>query len=69
MGNSESAADTQQVLKSTFNALINKEYFINVDIDRYQSAFKYALSKTDFLIDTGIYMLPINLKLTIAETA
>ena len=45
VGNSESAVHTQQVLQSTFNALINIEYSINVDIDSYQSPFKCALSK------------------------
>lgn len=70
VGNSDSAVHTQQVLQSTFNALINIEYSINVDIDSYQSPFKCALSKKkEFTVDTGIYMLPNNVKLTIGDSA
>lgn len=49
-----SAVDAQQVLKSTFNS-------ISVIIDSYQSVLEHTLLKVDFSIDTGIYMLPVNL--------
>ena len=49
-----SAVDIQQVLKSTFNS-------ISVIIDSYQSVPEHILLKVDFSIDTGIYMLPVNL--------
>ena len=39
-----------------------------VDIDRYQSVLKHALSKVDFSIATGIYMLPINLNLSMGKS-
>ena len=32
VGNSESAVDAQQVFKSTFKALINEDYSIDIDI-------------------------------------
>ena len=35
VGYSASAADAQQVLKSTFNVPINEDYSISADVDRY----------------------------------
>ena len=57
MGNSAPAVDAQQVFKSTFKALINKDYSIAIDIERYQGVLEHALSKVDFSVDAGIYML------------
>ena len=64
---SVSAVTAQQFFKSTFNALINKDYSIVVDIDRYQSVLEHALSNVDFWISTGIYILPSNLNLNIGK--
>ena len=36
VGNSAPAMDAQQVFKSTFKALINEDYSIGIDIERYQ---------------------------------
>ena len=68
VGNSASAVNAQQVFKSTFKALINEEVSISIDIDRYQGVLEHALSKVDFSIGTGIYMLPNNLNLNIGKT-
>ena len=68
VGNSASAVDAQQVFKSTFKALINEEYSIGINIDRYQGVLEHALSKVDFLVRAGIYMLPSNLNLNMGET-
>ena len=68
VGNSASAVDAQQVFKSTFKALINEDYTIGIDIERYQGVLEYALSKVDFSVGTGIYMLPSNLNLNIGKT-
>ena len=68
VGNSESAVDAQQVFKSTFKALINEDYSIDIDIERYQGVFEHALSKVDFLIGTSIYILPSDLSLNMGET-
>ena len=46
----------------TFYALINKDYSIGVDIERYR-----AVLKVDFSTNTGIYMLPNNLTLDIEK--
>ena len=57
------AVDAQQVLKSTFKELINEDYSIAIDIERYQGVLEHALSNVDFSVGTGIYMLPSNLNL------
>ena len=36
VGNSAPAVDAQQAFKSTFKALINEDYSIDIDIERYQ---------------------------------
>ena len=36
VGTSASAVDAQKVFKSTFKALINEDYSIAIDIERYQ---------------------------------
>ena len=61
VSNSAHAVDTQQVFKSTFQALINDDYSIGIDIDRYQGVLQYALSKVDFSVGAGICMLPSDL--------
>ena len=66
--NSASAVDAQQVFKSTFKALINEDYSIAIDIERYQGVLEHALSKVDFSVGIGIYMLPSNLNLNIGKT-
>ena len=54
MGNSVPAVDAQQVFKSTFKVLINEDYSIVIDIERYQGMLEHALSKVDLSVGTGI---------------
>ena len=68
VGNSAPALDAQQVFKNTFKALINKDYSIAIDIERYQGVLGHALSKVDFSVGTGKYMLPSDLNLNIGKT-
>ena len=56
------------MFKSTFKALINEDYSIGIDIERYQGVLEHALSKVDFSVATGIYMLPSNLNLNNGQT-
>ena len=42
-------------------------YSISDDIDGYQTVFEHTLSKLDFSIGAGIYMLPSNLMLNIEK--
>ena len=67
-GNSASAMDAQKVFKTTFNALINEDCSIGADIKRYQVMLEHGLSKVDFSVGIGIYILPSNLNLTIGKT-
>ena len=64
-GNPAPAVDAQQVFKSMFKALINEDYSIGIGSERYQGVLEHALSKVDFSVGTGIYMLPSDLNLNI----
>ena len=68
VGNSAPAVDVKQVFNSTFKALINEDYSIGIDIERYQGVLEHALSKVDLSVGTDIYMLPSNLNLNIGKT-
>ena len=68
VGNSTPAMDTQQVFTSTLGALINEEYSIAIDIERYEGVLGHALSKVDFSLGTSIYMLPSDLYISIGKT-
>ena len=69
LANSTTAVDVQEIFKGTFTALINEDYSIGADIDRYQSVLERALSKVDFLVDADIYMRSSNLNLKKGKTA
>ena len=66
--NSAPAVDAQQVFKGTVKVLINEDCSIGIDIGSYQGVLEHALSKVDFSVSIGIYMLPSNLNLNIART-
>ena len=66
--NSVPVVDAQQVFKSTFKALINEDYSIAIDIERYRGMLEHALSKVDFAVGIGIYILPSNLNLNNGKT-
>ena len=51
------SVDSQQAFRGMFNALINEDYSIGIDIERYQGLLEHALSKVDFSVVIGIYML------------
>ena len=68
VGNSAPALDVQQVFKSTFKALKNEDDSIGTDIERYLAVLEYELSKVDFSVSTGIYMLPSDLNLSMEKT-
>ena len=69
IGNSVSAEDVQQAFKSIFKTLINEDYSVGGDIDRYMSIQQHALSKyMDFSVATDIYILSSNLILKLVST-
>ena len=45
-----------------------QQIIYTIDIERYQRVLEHALSKVDFSVCTGIYMLPSNLNLNIGRT-
>ena len=60
--------DAQKALKGMFKALINKDYSIGIDIERFHGVLEHALSKVDFSLGIAIYMVPSNLNLSIGKT-
>ena len=66
VGNSAPAVDAQQLFKDTFKSLIKED--LSIDIKKYQGVLEHALSKVDFSVGIGIYMLPSNLNLSIGKT-
>ena len=66
VGNSAPAVDAQQLFIDTFKSLINED--LSIDIEKYQGVLEHALSKVDFSVGIGIYMLPSNLNLSIGKT-
>ena len=67
VGNSAAAVDAEQVFKSTLKVLINEDIGNAIDIKRYQGVLEHAISKVDFSVGTGTYMLPSNLNLSIGK--
>ena len=68
VGNSMPAVNAQQALKAMFKALINEDYSIGIDFERYQGVLEHALSKVDFSVGITIYMLPSNINSSIGKT-
>ena len=60
--------DAKQAFKDMFKVLINEDYSIGIDIERYQGVLERALSKVDISVGIGIYMLVSNLNLSIGKT-
>ena len=48
----------QQAFKGMLKALMNEDYSIGIDIEKYQGVLE---PKVDLSVGIGIYMLPINL--------
>ena len=67
VGNPAPVVDAQQVFKNTFKVLINEDIGIAICIRRFQRLLEHALSKDDFSVGTGIYMLSSNLNLSIGK--
>ena len=68
VGNSAPAVDAQKVFNSIFKELINEDFSIGIDVERYQGVLEYAISQVDFSVGIGIHMLPSNLNLSIGKT-
>ena len=62
------ALDAQNIYINSFEELLKSDYSIADDIARYQGVLEHAMSKVDFSVGGGIYMLPSNMNLNINKT-
>ena len=62
------ALDAQNIYINSFEELSISDYSIADDIARYQGVLEHAMSKVDFSVGAGIYMLPSNMNLNINKT-
>ena len=68
VGKTANALDAQNIYINSFEGLLKSDYSIADDIARYQGVLEHAMSKVDFSVGGGIYMLPSNMNLNINKT-
>ena len=64
-GKTANALDAQNIYINSLEELLKSGYSIADDIARYQGVLEHAMSKVDFSVGGGIYMLPSNMNLNI----
>ena len=60
--------EAQYIYMNSFEELLKSDYSIADDIARYQGVLEHAMSKVDFSVGGGVYMLPSNMNLNINKT-
>ena len=65
VGKTANALDAQNIYINSFEELSKSDYSIDDDLVRYQGVLEHAMSKVDFSVGGGIYMLPSNMSLNI----
>ena len=68
VGKTANALDAQNIYMNSLEELLKSDYSIADDIARYQGVLEHAMSKVDFSVGAGIYMLPSNMNLNINKT-
>ena len=68
VGKTANALDAQTIYINKLEDLIKSDYSTADDIVQYQSVLEHAVSKVDFSVGAGIYMLPSNMNLNINKT-
>ena len=63
IGKDGRALDAQSIWRTSFEQLVKSDSSIGDEICRYQDVLQYALSKVDFNVGEGVYMLPSNMVL------
>ena len=63
VGNMASALTAQKFFLNNFENVVNCRVNIRKDIKHYQNTLSYALSKIDYSMVEGIYMLPSDMNL------
>ena len=67
-GKTANALHAQNIYINSFEELLKSDYSIADDIARYQGVLEHAMSKVDFSVGGGIYMLTSNMNLNINKT-
>ena len=67
VGKTTNAFEAQNIYMSSFEELLKSDYSIADDIARYQGVLDHAMSKVDFSVGGGVYMLP-SMNLNINKT-
>ena len=65
VGKTTNAFEAQNIYMISLEELLKSDYSIADDIARYQGVLEHAMSKVDFSIEGGVYMLPSNINLNI----
>ena len=68
VGETANVLDAQNIYMNSFEELLKRDNSIADDIARYQGVLEHAMSKVDFSVRGGIYMLPSNMNLNINKT-
>ena len=68
VGKTAKALDAQNIDINSFEEILKSDYSIADDIARYQGVLEHAMSRVDFSVGGGIYMLPSNMNLNINKT-
>ena len=68
VGKTTNAFEVQNIYMNSFEELLKSDYSIADDIARYQGVLEHAMSKLDFSVGSGVYMLPSNINLNISKT-
>ena len=68
VGKTTNAFEAQYIYMKSFEKLLKSDYSIAADIARYQGVLEHAMSKVDFSVGGGVYMLPSNMNLNINKT-
>ena len=65
VGKTTNTFEAQNIYMNSFEELLKSDYSIADDIARYQGVLELAMSKVDFSVAGGVYMLPGNMDLNI----
>ena len=68
VGKATNAFEAQNIYMNSFEELLKSDYSTADDIARYQGVLEHAMSKVDFSVGGGVYMLPSNMNLNINKT-
>ena len=68
VGKTTNTFEAQNIYMNSFEELLKSDYTIADDIARYQGVLEHVMSKVDFSVGVGVYMLPSNMNLNINKT-